>query len=68
MTASAFRTKLSAITFMPKAFTQYLSRVADNLKPESREAMIAKMEAGESAVLMAATKATRAMSQLQVAN
>ncbi len=65
MTTADFRSRLTHIDFMPIAFLSYLAGVADALKPESRASIIRKLENGQADLIAAATKATRAMSEIQ---
>ena len=65
MTASAFRQKVLHANFMPRAIVHYLVTVAETLNPDARERIAGDLASGESKILAAATKASKAMTALE---
>ena len=65
MTASTFRERVTRVGFLPGAFVHYLLSVADALKPDSRQRIADKLDAGESATLLLATDAVRQIAHIR---
>jgi hypothetical protein len=65
MNATVFRDKVRHAGYLPQALAQYLVSIADTLKPDVRERIAGKIDAGTSKLLAAAKRAAEDLDKLE---